>query len=170
MAQKTTSAMTMRRTSPNIQSSQGHKGHRGAGVVCRFCHLDREIRKRLPTPDSSSMEIIVRVIEPILPNRAEHIELEGVLEGFSLMLDPRRDVQHFAFPDGHLFTADEKLQRALQDVRHLLALVRMHRYEAAALQVDLREHFPSAGDEFARQHFRDFFERNFVPSMQPHGL
>src|SRR6266566_1067502 len=69
-----------------------------------------------------------------------------------------------------LFTPDEKLQRALQDVRHLVALVRMHRHEAAALQVHLRENLPSAGDEFARQHFRDFFERNFVPSMQPHGL
>src|SRR3989442_9150737 len=46
----------------------------------------------------------------------------------------------------------------------------MHRHEAAALQVDLRDHLALARDEFARQHFRHFFERDLVPSMQANRL
>ena len=36
------------------------------------------------------MEVIVRVIQPVLADRAEDVELEGVLERGGLVLDPRR--------------------------------------------------------------------------------
>src|SRR5262249_20800635 len=67
-----------------------------------------------------TMEVIVNMIEPILTDRAEQIQLEDILERLGLMLDPRRDVQHFAFTDGDFLAADQELQRALQDVHHLL--------------------------------------------------
>src|SRR5438874_8271657 len=118
----------------------------------------------------SAVEIIVGVIEPVLANRAEHIELECILERFGLVLDPRRDVQQLTFAHDELLAADQELQRALQDVGHLLALVRVHRYEAAALQVDLREHLALAGHDLARQHFGDFFQCDLVPSMQTNRL
>ena len=86
------------------------------------------------------------------------------------MLDPRRDVQHLAFAHGDLLAADQELERALQDVGHLLALVRVHRHQAAALQIDLREHLALAGHHLARQHFGDFFEGDLVPAMQTNRL
>src|SRR6185295_15360566 len=65
---------------------------------------------------------------------------------------------------------DEELQRALQEVGHLLALVRVIRHQAAAFQVDLREHLALAGHDLAREHFGDFFEGDLVPSMQTNRL
>src|SRR2546423_13761015 len=110
------------------------------------------------------------MIEPVLPNRAEQIELERVFERLRLVLDPRRNVQHLALTHGNLFAGDQKLERALQDVGHLLALVRMIRDDAAALQVDLREHLALAGDDLPREHFSNFFEGDLVPAMETNRL
>ena len=46
----------------------------------------------------------VRLANPIRANRAEHVELERILERFSLVIDPRRDVDDLTFPDNDLFT------------------------------------------------------------------
>ena len=116
------------------------------------------------------MEILVRVIQPVLPDRAEHVELERILEGFRLVLDPGRDVQHLAFAHGDLFAADHEFQGALQDVRHLLALVRVHRDQAAALQIDLGEHLTLARHDLPRQHFSHFLEGDLIPAMETDGL
>src|SRR5882757_3025211 len=83
-------------------------------------------------------QVVVGVIEPVLPDGAEDVELECVFERFGLVLDARGNVQHLALTERDLHAADEKLQRALQHISHLFALVRMHRHEAAALQIDLR--------------------------------
>src|SRR6267143_978384 len=79
-------------------------------------------------------------------------------------------MEDLAFAHGDLLAADQKPQRALQDVGHLLALVRVHRHEAAALEINLGDHLALAGHEFPRQHLRHFFERDLVPSMQTNGL
>ena len=50
-----------------------------------------------PVTDRYRRTSVVGAIEPVLPDRAEDVELEGVLERFGLVLDPRRNVQHFAF-------------------------------------------------------------------------
>src|SRR5579864_5616527 len=120
--------------------------------------------------NGSAVKVVVRVVQPVLPDRAEHIELEGVLDGLGLVLDPRRDVQHLALADGNLLAANVESERALQDVGHLLALVGVHRHEAAALHVDLRHHLPLAGDDLSRQHLGDFLEGDFVPPVQPNRL
>jgi hypothetical protein len=60
-------------------------------------------------------------------------------------------------------------QRALEDVGHLLALVRMHRHERAALEINLREHLPLAGDDLLRDHLGDLLECNLVPAVKAHG-
>src|SRR4249919_2892903 len=116
------------------------------------------------------MEIVVGVIEPVLPDRAEDVELEGVLERLRLVLDPRRDVEYLAFAHGDLVAADQEFQRALEDVGDLLALMRVIRDQAAALQIDLREHFLLAGHQLARQHFGDLLEGDLVPAMQTNRL
>src|SRR5678816_3577964 len=46
------------------------------------------------------VEIRVGVVQPVLPDRREEIQLERVVEGFGLVLDPRRDVQDLAFANG----------------------------------------------------------------------
>src|SRR5579864_2367436 len=43
----------------------------------------------------------------------------------------------------------------------------MVRHDAAALQVDLRDHLPLAGDDLPREHFRHFFEGDFIPTVTP---
>src|SRR6476646_2812961 len=116
------------------------------------------------------MEVVVSMIEPVLADRAEQIEFEGVLERFRLVFHPRRDVQHLALAHRNLFAADEKLEGTLQDVGHLLALVRVVRHDAATLQIDLRKHLALAGHDLPRQHLGHFFEGDFVPSMETNRL
>src|SRR6185295_6179104 len=76
-------------------------------------------------PRMLPMEIVVGVIEPVLTNRAEDVELERIFQRLGLVLDPRRDVQHLALADDDFLAGDQELQRALQEVGHLLALVRV---------------------------------------------
>ena len=71
------------------------------------------------------------------------------------------------FAHRDLVAADEKPERALQDVGHLLALVRVHRHDAASFQIHLRQHLALAGDDLPREHLGHFFERDLVPAMEP---
>ena len=113
-----------------------------------------------------SPEVVVGLIQPVLPDRTEDVERKGVVERLGLMLDPRGNMQHLAFAHGDLLAADEELERALQDVGHLLALVRVHRNDAAGLQIDLRQHLALARHDLPREHLGDFFEGDFVPAME----
>ncbi len=82
------------------------------------------------------------------------------------MFNAGPNVEDFTLSHGDLFPGDEKFQRALKDVGHLLALVGVHGHETTPLDVELHQHLPIAGDTFARQHLGDFLERNFVPAME----
>src|SRR5262245_332565 len=117
-----------------------------------------------------AVEIGVGVIQPVLADRAEQIELERVVEGLGLVLDPRRDVEHLPLADGDFLAGDEELQRSLQHVGHLLALVRVHRHERALLEIDLRQHLALAGHDLARDHLGHLLERQLVPAVQPYGV
>ena len=75
-------------------------------------------------------------------------------------------MEHFAFPQRQFLAGHEQLERALQHVRHLLALMGMLWHNRAALQVDLGHGLPFAGDEFPGNHLGDFFERDFVPAVE----
>src|SRR5262245_30703581 len=108
-------------------------------------------------------------LDPVLANRAEYVELERILERLGLVRSSRRNVQHLTFANQKLLTPDETFQGTLQDVGHLLALVRVHRYECAALQIDLRKHFTFARDDLLRDHFGNLVERNLVPAMDTDG-
>src|ERR1051326_5682061 len=79
---------------------------------------------RNPQSAMLPMEVTVSMIEPVLANRTEDVELECVLERLGLMFHPRRDVQHFALAHRDFLARDDELQRALQNVGHLLALMR----------------------------------------------
>ena len=109
------------------------------------------------------------MIEPILADWRKQIELERVVERFRLVVDPGRNVQNLTFPDGDFLAVDEELEGPLEHVRHLLALVIVHRHERAFLQVNLGQHFALAGDDLARDHLGHLLEREFVPAMQADG-
>ena len=66
------------------------------------------------------------------------------------MRQSRRNVEHLPFPHDDFLAVHEKAQRALEDVRHLLALVGVDRNERAALQIDLRQHLALAGNDLTR--------------------
>ncbi|MCK7461284.1 MAG: hypothetical protein MZU84_04050 [Sphingobacterium sp.] len=52
------------------------------------------------------MKVIIRPVQPVLPDRAEHVELERVVQRLGLVRHRRRDVQHLAFADDELLAAD----------------------------------------------------------------
>jgi hypothetical protein len=88
-------------------------------------------------------------------------------------MDKVLNVQHLSFPQRHFLAANEHFQRALQHVRHLLALVRVLWHNRAALQVNLRHGLPFSGHKFPGNHLGDFFERDggdfeFHPELFEH--
>jgi hypothetical protein len=76
-------------------------------------------------------------------------------------------VQNFAFSYSDFFATHEELECTLKDVCHLLAVMRMHRHQAAAFQIDLCHHLALADHDLPRHHLGDFLECNFVPTMEP---
>src|SRR5688572_5976812 len=86
------------------------------------------------------------------------------------MFDPRRDMQHLAFAHRDLLAADQEPERALQNVGHLLALVGVHRNDAAGLQIDLSQHLALARDDFSGEHLGHLLEGDFVPAMKSNDL
>ena len=86
------------------------------------------------------------------------------------MRHARFDVQQFTVSQRHFVAGDQQLQRALQHVGHLLAVVRMLRHDGAALQVNLSDGLPFSRHEFPGNHLGDFLERDFVPAKQAIGL
>ena len=86
------------------------------------------------------------------------------------MRNARRNVQYLAFAQCHLFAGNEQLQRTLQHVSHLLAVVSVLRNNRSALQVNLCHGLPLSGDEFSGNHLGDFLESDFVPAEKTIGL
>src|SRR5262245_21798282 len=89
-------------------------------------------------------EVIVRLVQPIRARRAEHIDVEGILERQRFVRHVRWDMQHLARTDDELLlavSADPEAQRALEDVGDLLVVVFVLRHQAALLQVDVSEHY-----------------------------
>src|SRR5215510_5960196 len=82
------------------------------------------------------------------------------------MWGARRNVNDLALAHDHLFAIDEKTQRSLQDVGHLLAGMRMEWHERAAFQIRLRQHLAITADDLSRDHLRDLLECNLIPTMQ----
>ena len=139
---------------------------RGAAeALARGAH-DRALALKFEVHRSFAVEVGVGAVQPVLADRAEQVQLEGVVERLGLVLHPGRDVQHLSLADGDLLAADQELQRPLQHVGHLLALVRVHGHQRPLFQVDLREHLALAGHDLARDHFGDFVELDLVPAME----
>ena len=87
---------------------------------------------------------------PVPPDRAENAQHEGVVQRLDLMRHAGSDVKHFAFPQRQFLAGHEQLERALQHVRHLLALMGMLWHNRAALQIGdsrlmLNDEFPEFG-------------------------
>src|SRR6266513_213548 len=97
----------------------------------------------------SAPQVIIFLVQPILPRWTEDIDIESLFERFGLVRNVRGDVQYFSSLDGDLLGsvfANPEFERALEDVRQLLILVRVLRHYAALFQIHLREHHPLAGD------------------------
>ena len=84
---------------------------------------------------ASASKVIVGLVDPILSNRAEDVDRERILEHLDLVLDPTWNLEHVTFAENNLAPIDRELQYAFQDLRNLLALMRMTRHDAAALPV-----------------------------------
>src|SRR3712207_8002466 len=59
-------------------------------------------------PYTTLFRSVIRPIQPVLPDRAEDVHLERVVERLGLVRYPRRDVQHFPFTHRDLFTVDQE--------------------------------------------------------------
>ena len=125
---------------------------------------------RATIPSDNPGHAYLLFLHPIASNGAEDAEHERVVERLDLMRHARLDVQQFTVSKRHFVAGDEQLQRALQDVGHLLAVVRVLRHDGAPLQVNLRDRLPLSRHEFPGNHLGDFLERDFVPAKQTIGL
>src|SRR5688500_13117647 len=113
-------------------------------------------------------QIAVGLVEPVLPRRAEDVDIERVLESLRLVRHVRWDVQYLARRDDQLVAsslADPEAQRSLEDVGELLVLVRMRRDDAALLQVDVGEHHALTGDEAPVEKIGDLLLRHVAPAV-----
>src|SRR4051812_9849397 len=98
------------------------------------------------------VEVAVGAIQPILPGRAEDVDVERVLEGARLVQYVRGNVQHLSFTnDDFVFAvgADVEVQGAREDVRQLFVVVRVLRHERILLEIHMCEHHLVTGHELA---------------------
>src|ERR1041385_8408930 len=104
----------------------------------------------LPTSYFLSPEIIVRLVQPVLPRRREDVHVERVLQRLGLVRHVARQVEHLAAVHVHdlpLVVAEPEAKAPLEHVGELLVLVGVLRHDAALLEVHVRQHHPVAGDE-----------------------
>src|SRR5262249_43558259 len=94
-------------------------------------------------------KVIVRLVDPILPNRTEDIDRESILEHLDLVLYPTWNLEHVTLAENNLPPIDRELQDAFQDLRNLLALMSMTRHDAAALQLEVSDGDAVACEVFA---------------------
>ena len=99
-------------------------------------------RPARPPPQSEihgyfSPQVGVGPVEPVLPRRAEHVDVQRVLQRLAPVRHVRRDVQHLAGAHVHLLArvlADPEAQRSLEHVGELLVLVGVLRDDAPFLR------------------------------------
>src|SRR6185295_10494569 len=94
----------------------------------------------------------VRVVlgQPIVTDGTEDVEIERVLERDRAVRDIRRNSQHLALRHHHFAPLQLELERALHDVRDLLALMEMLGYHRPFGEEDLRHHGLVARDDAPR--------------------
>src|SRR5437868_2928859 len=85
-------------------------------------------------------------------NSSTDVEHERVVERLRLMRSVRRNLQDLSLAHRHFGAVDQRAQRTLEDVDHLLARVRVGRHERALLEVRLHERLLGAGDHLAGDH------------------
>src|SRR5439155_7728407 len=97
----------------------------------RWCSASPEVR--------SAAQVIVGLVDPVLPRRAEHVDVERVLERFGPVRDVRRDREDLARTDRDLLlaaAAQPQTEGTLEDVGDLLAFMRVCLDDRAALVED----------------------------------
>src|ERR1700730_1212638 len=84
----------------------------------------------------SAAEVSIAAVEPVLPRRIEHVHVQRVLERQCPVGQVRRDHENLTRADDDLTVAVQaqpEVQRAFEDIRDLLILVRMARHVVAFL-------------------------------------
>src|SRR6478735_6103908 len=122
----------------------------------------RPLGRRLP-------QVGIGPVEPVLPRRTEDVDVERLLECLGLVRQAGRDVQHLAGADvddlGPVL-AEPEAQHALQDVRELLVVVRMHGDDRALVEVDVGQHHALGADEPPRNARLELGFRHVLPAVE----
>ena len=104
--------------------------------------------------------------EPVLSVRQE-CDQKRVVERFGLVRRAGGNDENLAFADGDVFGIHVCTKRALKDVQHLFVRVGVNRHERALFEIGLRQGGFVARHGLSRDHFRDFFQRQVVPPVEP---
>jgi hypothetical protein len=112
---------------------------------------------------------VILASEPVRANRAEDVEIERVFERHGPMWDIGWNVEHFPFAHDNLLSFQLEFQRALENVRNLLALVVMHRHYGVFAKKHLGDHRFFAGNDFPGDGLTQDFSRDLVPGEMGHG-
>src|SRR6267378_168168 len=94
-------------------------------------------------------QIVVGLVQPVLARGIEDVEVHRIFESPGLVRHVRRYAQHFAGANDDLLAIDGKLQRAFEDVAHLLVVVVVQRHVRAFLHEHARQHNFIADQHFA---------------------
>src|ERR1051326_751084 len=136
--------------------------------------MRRQWPRGLSAPDTCrsgpqvAAQIVVVFLQPVMPDGAEDVQVERVLEGDRHVRHVGRNVQYLPFVDHNLLAADLEFERAFQNVSDLLAFVMMLRHHRALGQEDLGDHRLVAGNDLAGNRGAKDFLFHFVPNVVFH--
>jgi hypothetical protein len=108
-------------------------------------------------------KIVVGLVQPVFPRRVEDIEIDSVFERPGFVRHVRWDAEDFPGVHDDFFAVDRELQRAFQDVRHLLVVMMVEWDVSALLHDHARQHDLVADHHFAVDQRIEMFALDFVP-------
>ena len=108
-------------------------------------------------------QVVVGFVQPILAGGIEHIQVNRVFKGPSLVRHVGRDAEHFSGFDDELFAIDGKLERTFQNIRNLFIVMVMERNMRAFFHDYTGEHQVLAGQHFASDERVERFALDSIP-------
>ena len=108
-------------------------------------------------------QVVVGFVQPILAGGIEHIQVNRVFKGPSLVRHVGRDAKHFSGFDDDLPAIDGKLERAFHNVRHLFIVMVMERDMRALFHDYAGKHQVLAGEHLALDERVERFALDSIP-------
>src|ERR1017187_2713239 len=118
----------------------------------------------------SPAQVSVVFLKPVFADGAEDVEVQGVFESHGAVRHVGGNSQHLTLSHDDFAAADFELERTLEDICDLLALVVVLRNNRALGEEDLRHHRLVARNDLARDGVAQHLFLHLVPRVEFHFL